>query len=933
MTIGALSFTTPWILAALLALPAIWFLLRALPPPPRRMLFPPLRLLFGLEQDQETPARTPWWLLALRMAIAGLVILALAGPVWRATALDEGQGPVALIVDNGWTSAADWEARATAVADTIAAADRANRSVIVIPTAPSMPPAAPALSAPEAAREEAAALAPYPWAPDRIRALALLEQALSEAETRSDPSIVWIADGLEDPAAAESGLSAAAFSEALAELGRLDVIAPRSPDVLALSEVADGPAGLTVALTRPAWAADSARSLTLQATDSAGQVLGLSPVVFGPGITRAQGVFDLPLALRNRITRIEAMGASGAATVRLIADDQRRRAVGVVSATGQGSDQPLLSDTYYVTKALQPFSEVIRGTAEDLLNRDVAILTLADTGRLVGANRQAIESWVEGGGVLLRFAGPRMAAQADSLLPVRLRFGGRNLGGAMAWNDPQPLAPFARGSPFYGLEIPAADIEVRQQVLAQPSIDLSDKTWARLADGTPLVTAERRGSGWVVLFHVTANLDWSDLPASGLYVEMLRRLTGLAGRSSGSPAAMGEAALPPRFVLDGFGQMQTPPPHAKPLRADAALTPGPEHPPGLYGRAGGTRALNLLVDTAALNRITRYPGADSVRFGLESGAKDLASLGYGLALGLALIDGLIALIFAGALALPQRRPAGRATAGMALLALAVTAAAAGFAPRPALAQDNIDIAALEAATRTRLAYVRTGIPDSDEISRQGLEGLSRILYRRTTFEPAEPKGVDLETDELSFYPLLYWRVTPGHPDLPPEALEQVDAYMRNGGMILFDTADRAESFGGPDGEGPGARRLKELLSGLDAPPLAPIPPDHVLTKSFYLLQDFPGRWSGGQVWAEAPRTADEGPSARDGVSPLVIGSHDWAGAWAIDAQDQWVLPVPGTNRQREMAFRFGVNLVMYALTGNYKADLVHIPYILERLDQ
>jgi hypothetical protein len=172
-------------------------------------------------------------------------------------------------------------------------------------------------------------------------------------------------------------------------------------------------------------------------------------------------------------------------------------------------------------------------------------------------------------------------------------------------------------------------------------------------------------------------------------------------------------------------------------------------------------------------------------------------------------------------------------------------------------------------------------------------------------------------------------VPPEHPDLPEGALERVDDYLRHGGMILFDTADAARLLPGEAGGGPGEQRLAAILRGLDLPPLVPVPPDHALTRAFYLLQDFPGRFTGQTVWV------DEAPAGiNDGVSSVVIGANDWAGAWAVDEYGTPLLPVvPGGERQREMARRFGVNLVMYALTGNYKTDQVHVPALLERLGQ
>ena len=190
-------------------------------------------------------------------------------------------------------------------------------------------------------------------------------------------------------------------------------------------------------------------------------------------------------------------------------------------------------------------------------------------------------------------------------------------------------------------------------------------------------------------------------------------------------------------------------------------------------------------------------------------------------------------------------------------------------------------------------------------------------------------------DNLAFFPLIYWPMDPREKDLTPETISKLSEYMRNGGTILFDTRDL--SLGpvrGPNS--PGEQTLRRLLSKLDIPPLQPVPPDHVLTKAFYLLQSFPGRWDGGKVWVEAlpPRDPDAGPEpARggDGVSPVIIGGNDWAAAWAVDSTGQPIMAaVPGGAEQREMAFRFGVNVVMYALTGNYKTDQVHVPALLER---
>ena len=145
-----------------------------------------------------------------------------------------------------------------------------------------------------------------------------------------------------------------------------------------------------------------------------------------------------------------------------------------------------------------------------------------------GEAHDRLARWIEDGGVLVRFAGPRLAASDDDLVPVRLRRGGRILGGSLSWDKPQPLAAFSRESPFSGMAVPN-DVTVSRQVLAEPDAALTENTWATLADGTPLVTAARRGKGLIVLFHVTGDTRWSDLPLSGAFVDMLKRIVALAG--------------------------------------------------------------------------------------------------------------------------------------------------------------------------------------------------------------------------------------------------------------------------------------------------------------------------------------------------------------------------------------------------------------------
>ncbi|NBC95090.1 MAG: DUF4159 domain-containing protein, partial [Deinococcus-Thermus bacterium] len=597
----------------------------------------------------------------------------------------------------------------------------------------------------------------------------------------------------------------------------------------------------------------------------------------------------------------------------------------------------LLSPTHYLEQALAPTADLIDGALSDVLMANPDAIVLADVATISAGEKEELRSWVESGGLLVRFAGPRLASSdvsrgdLDPLMPVRLRQGGRSVGGAMSWGEPKTLAPFEEGSPFYGLEAPE-DVTVEAQVMAQPDPELASRSIAKLTDGTPLVTRRGVGDGQVILFHVTANAEWSSLPLSGLFVQMLERLAISTRPAQPDIDELAGTVWRPAAVLDAFGEVAeagTLPGVDGEALAEGRL--GPDMPPGLYQGEDRSIAVNVLGPDATL-----APAAWPARIPVEGldVARETVLKGHVLALALALLAAdVVASLF-----LSGRLPGLRAGGSAAALALALVAM-----PHPGQAQQGVtpeERFALEATTEVVLAHVVTGDAEVDRVAHAGLRGLSDVLFRRTSVEPAEPIAVDLETDELAFFPFLYWPISTAQPIPSDAAYAKLNTYLRTGGMILFDTRDA--DIGGFGAETPEGRKLQRLAQPLDVPPLEPIPEDHVLTRTFYLLQDFPGRYASRDVWVEAaPPDAEqvEGMPFRnlnDNVTPVVIGGNDWATAWAVDQSGQAMFPVGrgyAGERQREIAQRFGVNLVMHVLTGNYKSDQVHVPALLERLGQ
>jgi hypothetical protein len=957
MTLGALAFLNPWLLGALIALPLIYWLLRTIPPRPRLIAFPPTRILLELINKEKTPAKTPWWLTLIRMAAAALVILALAEPVLNPnheTAL-KGSGPVVIVVDNGWASAARFAERTRFVDRLIAEAEGQSRPVLVAQTAAPGKTQTLRIEAPNAARSTAAALQPQPFEPARTEVGAQLERALAGVP---QASIVWLADGIDHDGAAR------AFADKLVSLagsGSVVVVESRAGEEALAAAAGLGRDGRLEAMVLRADGGQ--RNGIALAFSARGQRLGEAMFDLASGARSATARFDLPLELRNQVTRVEIGGERSAGAVHLLDARSRWHRVALVSGESREQAQPLLAPLYYIEKALAPFAEMVRpkdanltASVTEAFKQKASVLVMADIGTLSGDLMERVDGWVKKGGVLVRFAGPRLEKGGDDLIPVGLRLGGRTLGGALSWSTPQPLAPFDEGSLFAGLAT-APDVVVNRQVLADPARLTQDvKVWARLKDGTPLVTAAKRGEGQVVLFHVTANSDWSNLPMSGLFVEMLRRISTL-GRSGGIAAGGVETAdtstdasltaevLNPIQVLDGFGTLKPPPPTAQPIvaaRIDTLKT-SVDHPPGYYGTESTPRALNVAGMKTELKPLPGLAGGVERRTFEGETSQLLKPWLLGAALALLFID-VVAVMLLQAGSFGRRRAARAATgaAGFIIAAILISnwspaqAQSGGASP----AQTRDQQMAIQATGKVTFAYVLTGDSAADQASRTGLAGLCKVLAARTAVEPGEPYGINIVTDEIAFFPILYWPVLGNAQPLTDATLAKIDAYMKQGGMIVFDTRDFGQ--GVPTGlnvQGRGGTPLQRLLGRLDTPRLEPVPEGHVLTKSFYLLRTFPGRWDGGQLWVEAESSdqgGDTGRKARraDGVSSILVTSNDLAAAWALDERNRPLYPtVPGGEGQREMAYRVGVNIVMYALTGNYKADQVHVPALLERLGQ
>src|SRR3977135_2385287 len=188
-----LSFAEPFLLLGLLSLPVLWWLLRVMPPRPRRIEFPPTRLLFDIAPKEETPSRTPWWLTALRLMAAALVILPAAGPIWNPqTGLAGSHAPLVILLDDGWSAASSWDTRIKAADELIANADSDRRGVALVPL--SEPARDITLMPGGTARVAPRHPPPTPYSIERVETLPAIERFL---KATADCEIAWLSDGVD----------------------------------------------------------------------------------------------------------------------------------------------------------------------------------------------------------------------------------------------------------------------------------------------------------------------------------------------------------------------------------------------------------------------------------------------------------------------------------------------------------------------------------------------------------------------------------------------------------------------------------------------------------------------------------------------------------------------------------------------------------------
>ncbi len=589
-----IDFASPWMLATLPPALLIGFMLmRSIERRPKEVSFPAMFILEMLDDTERDPDRMPWWQQMINYGAISAAVMGAAGPTWNAPDTFSAEGPVILAVDNGWDSSDNWDDVMQKARDVVKQAYNEKREIILVQMAAPENAQGYSISSPMdalIALQSLENVEPMPWMVDYTA----LSEGVNAMENGQYGGAFWLGSGL-----AHDGVQ-----EFVAELQSKAPLYYFENDSESLPVVLDGAefdkGDYRLSIQRP-YDSD-ALDIRVAGYAQDGTMLAAYDYHFSEGQRKIDVQFDVPelsssQSISSEIFRFSVEGEKNAAAHIIVDDQWKPRSVGLV-VQNRAESESLLSESRFIKTALASHAETILGGVEELVESgDVSVLVVPDAVTISGVAATKIKDWVEQGGTLVRFAGPNMARDAhtnDPLLPLDLRQGvrgfSRDVSGMAAAGVKGRIGGFDDQSPLRGIARDS-DIQIEKQVMVQPGPDVEDKVWATLDDGTPLISADKRGEGQVVLFHTTANTAWGDLSLSDNFVDMLVGIVASA-KSIQNEDDLDISDMSPMLTMDGFGVLGTPPGYAQNLQS-LPCEVSSVNPPGLYGGSLSALACNL----------------------------------------------------------------------------------------------------------------------------------------------------------------------------------------------------------------------------------------------------------------------------------------------------------------------------------------------------
>ncbi len=894
-----LGFMYPNALWALSVIPIVYLVVKSLPPKPKTFDFSTFYLIQRINNNLTEKKSCPLWLLLLRLLLIIFIIIYFAKPFLNNSKINKKIDNYVVYADMEWSTAANWEKYKSTLMDIMLEAEKLNRNFYLIDSVNNESNKGKKFLSSNHLSNYLRDISPNPWQNDRLNII----KKLDKIEYNQNSRYFYVFSKYDNYT--NENLK----SDIVTYLGKKY---PSLELIYLVNEVTilEKPIiiGESIELKVKRLGDLSQDNFIIRITSSNNQIIHEKSYQFEKNkyIRLVKEFF--PISVINDFKKVELINQNHAGAVFYFDDLNKKQIIGVLSEDKNYEENPLLSPIYYIIKALGNNNKILIGNLDKLINANADILIFPDTGIVDSKNLMFLKKWVSNGGLLVRFCGSKFVNSDSMLLSSKIEKKRiRYLGGNLSWNNEIGIKEFPSNSIFNGLKIPD-NIIIKKQLLFESQSNQEFDILATLKDDTPLVSLKNLGKGKIVFFHFTANNDWSNIPLTSLFVDMLSRATLLNQMKENETLK----ELDIETEIDGFGNIVKARREVK-LRDSLAiknLFPSKEVLPGIYANDELNVALNLAgkIRVSNLEKTNTSDSLETNKF--FNSISDLSKILLILILILSILDILASIFIRNNINITKKIRLKKSILNFLIFLLIFS---------------KIDsIGASDFANDTYLAYVKNVDKEINNVSYQGLKTLSEVLDRRTSISPKGVVEVDLENDNFFFFPFIYWPINENFINLNNKTKNKIKYYLNSGGIIFFDIFGISKNQSSFDSF---LKKTLIYLKGITTNELLQINKNHTLYKSFYLLNNFPGRWDRKVLLVD-----NNSMKINDGVSNIILGFNDWASAWAIDENNYPLFPVvPGGEKQREVAYRVGINITMYALTGNYKNDQVHSKSILERL--
>ena len=892
-----ISFVYPYLLFIALFLPFIWIFLKTSPPLPNLKKFPAIIFLAKKKSLDQTPEKISYPMVILRLVILIFLIIGFSQP--QINKANNNQIQNLIVLDNSWLSGTSWIDRKQKIIELIQSQESELNNFSIITTTEFSKGNFFNLynKKPSEIIEFVSSLEPLSWEPN----YSLLYKKLKENKRIYD-NIYWFTEPLidKDKESLYSYLSKK----------NLKIIKSSEKKILPIVKFSQKENNTyEFVISHPLNIFSEG---VIDSFDQEKNLLYRVPYE-GKSIQKNEIFFtkiyiNIPLSIREKISYFQINKINSSATKIYLNKIQTKKTIGIVSINQNEKALKFNSGNYFVDKALDNKFEIKKDSLENLIDMKLKLLFVDDLfliNKLIDAK---IISWVKKGGTLIKFGGTNtinnMLDESESSLKDNFSLTGRiiNVDSQLSLKKSLKISNISINSPLYGLTVPD-DIKVKQYIESQPSVTSKKiNIWLSLENGTPLISSISLQKGKIIFFHIPSNATWSNLPLSYFFLEIIERIIN---QTQGEKLKK-DKILKPFLNLNAMGELVKP--SAQSLNIDNKIIKDSvkvnyDYPPGLYKDNEDFYALNQSDNLYYDFKIVKDFKSQGFQEITNNRTLNFKPFFLISAFFLFFLDTLVTLFLRQLLKIER-------TKFLLVILILIFSSSNSHS-------KSLDI---EKVMSNKIGYIVTGNDKVDKITHNGLKVLSKFISSKTAAIFSEPTPIDLKEDKLLYYPIIYWPTDSGLNELP----KKIKRFLNDGGLLLIDCKLDELNFM----INKCLDSFQKLLKNNQIGQFKEIDEKHAMSKSFYIINNFPGRKNNSIYFA----TTELGDF--DNTASVIIGNNDWVGAWAKNENNEFLFSLLQNDlKQRNVSFKFGVNLLIYSLTGNYKTDQVHIPEFLKRIEK